>query len=150
MLGRAGLATAAGCSLVLGGCSVQLGSLFDKNKQQDAEITGSVNPVANAMAAMQPSATGLPDTDLAYARVAVADALARNEKNFSQSWENPETGARGSVTPLSSAYADNGNTCREFLASHVLGKVETWLEGSACQAGTGKWEVRSLKAWRRS
>lgn len=139
---------AAGCSLVLGGCSVQLGSLFDKNKQRDAEVTGSINPVANAMAAMQP-ATGLPDTDLAYARLAAAEVLTRNEKNISQSWENPETGARGSVTALSSAYADNGNNCRDFLASHVQGKAETWMEGSACQAGSGQWEVRSLKAWRR-
>ena len=34
-------------------------------------------------------------------------------------WENPTTGARGTVTPLSTAYSNNGTTCRDFLASYV-------------------------------
>lgn len=124
--------------------------MFDKRKQSDAEVTGSINPVENAMAAMQPNATGLPEADLAYTRLAAADVLTKGDKNVSQSWENPATGARGSVTALTTAFSENGNTCRDFLASHVQGKTETWLEGSACQFGTGKWEVRTLKAWKRS
>lgn len=123
--------------------------MFDKHKQDDAELTGSINPVANAMAAMLPDQTGLPESDLAFARVAAADVLSKGDRNVSQSWENPATGARGSVTPLTSSFTENGNTCREFLASHVQGKIETWLEGNACQNGS-KWEVRTLKAWKRS
>jgi surface antigen len=149
LAGKSGLAAVLGVGLASGGCSFQLGSLYDKHKRDESEVTGALNPVANAMAAMQPDQTGLPESDLAFTRIAASDVLAKDQKNVSQSWENPQTGARGSVTALTSAFIDNGNTCREFLASHVQGKVETWLEGSACQNGA-KWEVRSLKAWKRT
>jgi hypothetical protein len=149
VVGRGSFAGVLLCSLLTGGCSVQLGAMFDKHKRDDAELTGSINPVANAMASMQPDQTGLPESDLAFTRIAAAEILGRGEQNVSQSWENPATGARGSVTALTSEFTENGNTCRDFLASHVRGKVETWLEGSACQSGE-KWQVRTLKAWKRS
>jgi surface antigen len=148
--GRAGLVAAACCALLGGGCSIPLGSLFNKHDAAETEVTGTVNPAANAMAAMQLEIPNLPEADLAYARAAASEVMASGSKGVSQTWENPATGARGAVTPLTSAYTDNGNTCREFLMSHVQGKVENWLEGDACKFAGGKWEVRSLKAWRRS
>jgi surface antigen len=133
---------------LLGGCSVSVGTLFSKNESSD--VTGSIDPVGNAMAAMEPTITGMPDSDMVFARAAATDVLSKGGKDASQSWENPETGARGAVTPLTSSYSENGNTCREFLVSHVQGKAETWLQGDACQFGSGQWQVRSLKPWRRS
>jgi len=132
---------------VLGGCSVSLGTLFNKNDR--ADVTGSIDPVGNAMAAMEPPITGMPDGDLVFARAAATDVLSKGGKDVSQAWENPATGARGAVTPLTSSYTENGNTCREFLLSHVQGKSETWLQGNACRFASGQWQVRSLKAWRR-
>jgi surface antigen len=134
----------------LGGCSIPIGSLFEKTKRDDIEMTGAINPVANAMAAMQSDTAGLPEADLAYARAAAAEVLARGGKDVSQNWENPATGARGAVTPLTASYTENGNTCREFLLSHVQGKSEVWLQGNACKFASDKWEVRSLRAWKRS
>ena len=49
--------------------------------------------------------------------------LTKGDKDSSQPWENPETGARGSVTPLAQAYSSDGRTCRDFLASYVNGRV---------------------------
>ena len=70
------------------------------------------------------------ETDLAFARNAASDVLTKGDKDSSQPWQNPETGARGSVTPLAQAYAaDDGRTCRDFLASYVNGKTENWLQG---------------------
>ena len=46
-------------------------------------------------------------------------------------WENPRTGARGTITPLASAYNQDGVTCRDFLASYVHGQTEAWLQGEA-------------------
>ncbi len=43
----------------------------------------------------------------------------RGDKDASLPWENPETGARGTVTPLAAAYTQDGSTCRDFLASYV-------------------------------
>jgi hypothetical protein len=54
------------------------------------------------------------------------------------------------VTPLAQAYtADDGRTCRDFLASYVNGKTESWLQGAGCHAGGGRWEIHTLKPWRR-
>jgi surface antigen len=64
-------------------------------------------------------------------------------------WENPQTGARGTITPIAAAYRDNGAECRDFLASYVHDKAEAWMQGEACRTGAGRWEVRSLKPWRR-
>ena len=54
------------------------------------------------------------------------------------------------VTPLAEAYSsDDGRTCRDFLASYVNGRTESWLQGAACQTGHGRWEIHTLKPWRR-
>jgi surface antigen len=91
------------------------------------------------------------DGDLAFARNAASDVLSKGDKDSSQSWENPDTGARGSVTPLAQAYPDeDGRTCRDFLASYVNGRTESWLQGAGCRSSHGRWEIHTLKPWRRS
>ena len=53
------------------------------------------------------------ETDLAFARNAASDVLSKGDKDSSQHWENPETGARGSVTPIAQSYAaEDGRKCR--------------------------------------
>ncbi len=142
------MATAA---LPLGGCSYQLGSLWGKGKQDDAEVTGSIKPSAlNAQAELIPDRSMPPQEDLRYARAAAVDALSRGGKDASQPWENPQTGARGSATPLAAAYASGSLTCRDFLVSYVRSGSEAWLQGDACRSDGGAWEVRSLRAWKKS
>ncbi len=129
--------------LALGGCSYQLGSMLGKDEDK-GKPTG-------ALAAETPPAAELAaDPDLSYARAAVAEALAKGGKTRSTPWENPRTGARGMVTPIASAYTQDGFQCRDFLASYVLGGTESWLEGEACRIHQGRWEVRSLKPWKRT
>jgi surface antigen len=120
-----------------GGCSL---SRTDNAyaKMADKDLTGSI--------AGGPAPT---DSDLAFARNAASDVLTKGDKDASQPWENPETGARGSVTPLAQAYSSEGRTCRDFLASYVNGTNESWLQGAACQTGQGRWEIHTLKPWRR-
>lgn len=125
----------------LGGCSYPLGSLGSTGS--DPDVTASI-PLSVAQA--NASLGVPPESDLAYARAAAADVLARGAKDTSHPWENPQSGARGMVTPLTSAYNANGRTCRDFLASYVRDKAETWLQGEACKSGS-RWEVRSLKPW---
>lgn len=134
---------------VLGGCSYQLGSMFG-NSKSDPETTGSLPPlVADAQASASNPALSPSEADLAYARAMVPEALTRGGKDTSHPWENPNTGARGSITPLTSAYSSNGVTCRDFLASYVKDKTETWLQGEACKFNKG-WEVRTMKPWRKA
>ena len=88
------------------------------------------------------------EADLAFARNAASDVLTKGSKDFSQPWENPKTGARGSVTPIAAAYTSDGRTCRDFLASYVNGRSESWLQGGACKSAQGQWEIHTLKPWK--
>jgi surface antigen len=146
--GRVGLSAIrpAGAVLTLiliglgaGGCSLSRsdGSFA---RMDDKDVTGALGLQASAMPT---------DGDLAFARNAASDVLTKGDKDSSQPWENPETGARGSVTPLAQAYSSSdGRTCRDFLASYVNGRSESWLQGAACQSGQGRWEIHTLKPWK--
>ncbi len=124
-----------------GGCSLsRTDGAFAR--MDDNEVTGSFGGARGVGSAPT-------ETDLAFARNAASDVLTRGTKDSSQPWENPETGARGSVTPLAQAYSSDGRTCRDFLASYVNGQSESWLQGAACQTGHGRWEIHTLKPWRR-
>ena len=124
-----------------GGCSFSRsdGGFFSKGDESEV-VTGSISAPE-----VVPT-----ESDLLFARTAASDVLTRGDKDTSQPWANPETGARGSVTPLAQAYTNEGRTCRDFLASYVNGRTESWLQGAACQAGHGRWEIHTLKPWRRS
>jgi hypothetical protein len=77
-----------------GGCSLSRsdGGAFAKMDENN-EVTGAITP---------PAGPPVPtESDLAFARTAASDVLTKGDKDSSQPWENPETGARGSVTPLS-------------------------------------------------
>jgi surface antigen len=135
-----GWAFAGFVALGLGGCS--LSGPLDM-LSSDKETTGSVTPrVAEAKLP--------PEADLAFTRAAATEVLARGAKDSSQPWENPRSGARGTVTPIATAHVVDGRTCHDFLASYVSGKEESWLQGEACKLDKGAWEVRSLKPWKRS
>jgi surface antigen len=142
---------AAACSVTLalsvGGCSFsyQLDNLFAK--KEDSSLTGTLQPSAAPAAS---PATLPPEGDLVLARAAVSEVMSKGGKDTSISWENPKTGARGTVTPIASARSgDDGQTCHEFLASFERdGGSSSWMQGEACRtANKGKWEVRTLKPW---
>ena len=140
-LPRSAAVTAILIGLGAGGCSFSRGGGDGPfAKMGDSEVTGSIGDAA-------PAPT---DADLAFARNAASDVLTKGDKDSSQPWSNPDTGARGSVTPLAQAYtSEDGRTCRDFLASYVNGKTESWLQGAACHGGSGRWEIHTLKPWRR-
>jgi surface antigen len=140
------LAAALTFGLSAGGCSISTGqfdSLFGGADKSD--VTGSIAPPAGAKGVGELP----PDGDLVYARAAASDVLSRGGKDASAPWENPSTGARGTVTPIASAYTQDGQTCRDFLASYVSGSSQSWMQGEACKRDKG-WEVRALKPWKRS
>ena len=137
------LSAALGLSGTAGGCSLgQLDSFWSSEKpDRTASITA---PPGSEEAAQLP-----PDADLVYTRAAANEVLNRGGKDASVPWENPHSGARGTVTPIASAYTQDGQTCRDFLASYVTGKSQAWLQGEACKQ-QGIWEVRALKPWKQS
>ena len=130
-------------ALGVGGCSFsyQLDDMF--SKKDDAGSTASLR-LAVPKAAAEPPAEG----DLAFARAAASEVLTKGGKDASMPWENPSTGARGTITPLATVYNQDGATCRDFVASYVKNGSESWLQGEACRVARGKWEVRKMRPWK--
>jgi surface antigen len=134
---------AVSMALGVGGCntSYQLGDMFGTNSSPTATQSASAYaPVEARRARLEEPA----QSDLSIAKAAATDLLARGGNDASQSWENPRTGARGTVTPIAATYVQNGATCRDFLASHVRGSHEAWYQGGACRQGA-HWEVREFR-----
>ena len=131
------IAALAPLALASGGCSYKLESAFSRDTEK-SESAGSLGAAGR----------GSADADLAFARAAAAEALARTG-DVSVPWENPGTGARGTVTPLASAYTQDGFVCRDFLASYVRKDSESWLQGEGCRVHQGRWEVRRMKPLQR-
>lgn len=140
----------AALALTGGACSMPIGSLNGKDEDKTADRTGSIAATPAAATTGQAVTEGPAEADLAIARATVSEVLGRGGKDTSAPWENPKTGARGTVTPVASAYTQDGFTCRDFLASYVRAGSEAWLQGEACRMHQGRWEVRSLKPWKRS
>ena len=138
------LAAALSLCVLTGGCAMPGMFGFGKaDAMAKADVTGSI-PTGKL-------STGLPpEDDLVHARAAITEVLSMGRKDFSTAWENPKTGARGTVTPVSSAYEQDGARCHDFLASHISGRAETWMRGEACQHAQGKWEVKVLRPWKRT
>jgi surface antigen len=134
-------------ALPAGACSYQLGSMFGSGapKGDKSEVTGTVAPSVKMSA---PAAEPSNDNDLEIARAAAVQALAADGRSVP--WENPRTGARGTVTPIANAYTQDGFLCRDFLASYVREGAESWLQGEGCRVHQGKWEVRVMRPWKKT
>ncbi|MFG1478902.1 RT0821/Lpp0805 family surface protein [Xanthobacter sp. V4C-4] len=111
----------------------------------DDVITGSITPrpvVARAPQGAAPQ--GVAASDWSAATVALDQALASSEADISVPWENRDTGAHGTATPIGPRRAGG---CRDFMIAVVDGKVaDRWIHGEACRgrAGTVLTQVRVL------
>lgn len=148
----AALAAALVAALPLAGCSYsyKLDGLFAKDAkgERSADRTASLKPkLAPDPAASEPD---IGAADLAIAKQTATELLAKGGKDVSLPWENPNTGARGTVTAIAAAYTQDGFTCHDFLASHVRGAKESWYQGGACRIHGGRWHVRDIKPLQRT
>jgi surface antigen len=138
------LAAALASAGLGGGCSYKLGAAFGNDKpERTASVAGA--PTVKTGAIMPAS-----DADLALAKAAAAELLAQGTKDGSLPWQNPRTGAHGTVTPIASTYTKDGFTCHDFLASHVQGDTQSWYQGDACRGQGGRWEVRDIRPLQRT
>lgn len=143
-------------AMFLGGCSMQLSSLLPGGvsdtgptvvRHASDDSTGSI-PLQ--MASSREIPLGMSAIDWPHAQAALREALARTDEGPSVPWENPASGARGTVTPIASAFTKDSLPCRNFIASHVKDGVENWSEGVACRVGKNVWEVKSVKSIKKS
>jgi surface antigen len=69
-----------------------------------------------------------------------------NEPVGSQtSWQNPATGSHGTTTIIREFARADGTKCKEFTQSVVLNARQRHVDGTACRAGDGTWNVVDVK-----
>jgi len=56
-------------------------------------------------------------------------------------WNNPESGHYGSVTPTRDGTSDAGNYCREFNETVTIGGKTEHAYGIACRQPDGTWRI---------
>tara|TARA_Y100000310_G_C20094557_1_gene539863 strand:+ start:41 stop:514 length:474 start_codon:yes stop_codon:yes gene_type:complete len=67
--------------------------------------------------------------------------LERSPDNFRGSWSNPNSGHSGSVIPTHTYKTTNGQYCREFQTSVVVGGETQRGYGTACRQYDGSWKI---------
>ena len=56
-------------------------------------------------------------------------------------WENPDSGNRGYMTPYPAYQTPQGNYCREFQQTIVVGGQPQSGYGTACRQPDGSWQI---------
>lgn len=82
----------------------------------------------------------MDDVDRMKANQAVVDAHSA-PLGEQITWNNPESGNRGTITPTRDGYSDSGNYCREFYQTVTIGGKTEDAYGIACQQPDGTWRI---------
>jgi surface antigen len=106
---------------------------------------GSLEDAAGA--AQKPPLEGLVDgEDWRRAKAALSTALDPQGNGALVGWDNPDSGNKGSFTPVGKPFPKGARICRAFLAT-VDGKgSEHAIQGTACSDKRGEWTIAEAKA----
>jgi surface antigen len=90
-------------------------------------------------------ATGsvLDDRDKRTATNTTQQALESKPSGTTSTWRSPDTGNSGSVTPIRTYEASNGQYCREYEQSVTIGGKPQKSHGTACRQPDGSWQLVS-------
>ncbi|CAM4454185.1 MAG: hypothetical protein LEGION0398_MBIBDBAK_00036 [Legionellaceae bacterium] len=80
----------------------------------------------------------MDDTD----RSKVNTILERNPTNQASTWQNPDTGYTYTVKPEKTYRQDNGQPCREYITSALIGNKKQQVYGTACRQADGSWKTQ--------
>jgi surface antigen len=158
--GHAALVLAAILALGSGACSMsmELGSFLSDKKEEtkfaEKPSKGDARDITGSLA-LQPAKSekatgGIHPADWKLTTAALREALDQKDDAASIPWNNPDTGSRGTVTPVAAAYIKEGFACRNFISSHIGDGRESWIEGTACRIHRGEWEIRSARPLQKS
>jgi surface antigen len=141
---------AAGGTASWGAGGMILGSLFGSYLgQRVAEEEGSGRQVGG------PIRLGPVEICFQNACVAEEDSYRYAESTYESflnepvgsrtSWENPATGSHGTTTITREFTRADGTRCKEFTQRVVLNAEQRDVDGAACRAGDGTWNVVDVK-----
>ena len=70
------------------------------------------------------------------------NTLENAPTNQAGSWNNPNTGNSGSVTPTATHLSANEQPCREFTTTVNIGGQPQQGYGTACRQADGSWKIQ--------
>lgn len=146
---KASVAVALG--VLMAGCSVSFPILGLSSKAEDeVATTSSVLPSRGSQkpSALSSLAAELGPEDLRRADGAMAVALDPQGNGAPVSWDNPQSGSKGSFTPVGGPFLRSDEICRAFVAAVQTQTKPAKLQGMACRPSGGEWAVKDVKPWK--
>ncbi len=90
--------------------------------------------------------SALDQRDRELAEAQAAWSLEHAPPGETSSWVNPESGHRGTITPLGppepASGPQLGEYCREFQQTVIVGGEEQEAYGTACRQPDGSWQIQ--------
>ena len=68
-------------------------------------------------------------------------ALENTRTNTATTWRNPDTGNYGSIVPVETYQMGQGQYCREYVQTVVIGGQKQQAYGTACRQPDGSWKI---------
>jgi surface antigen len=85
----------------------------------------------------------LDRADQGYLARTTQSTLESAPTGRSSSWQNPDSGNSGTITPTRTFVSSSGQNCREFQQSIVVGGRTENAYGTACRQPDGSWKIVS-------
>jgi len=84
----------------------------------------------------------LDDRDKRMATEAATRAFEQNQTGQTSVWNNPDSGNSGQITPTKTYQLANGQYCREYKQTIVIGGEPQQSYGTACRQDDGTWKIQ--------
>lgn len=128
----------------LSGCSIAIPmaaepSAMWNGARATADVTGTIPKSPPKLS------RALDPEDQRRAIAAMSTALDPQGSGASVKWDNPQTGAKGSFTPIGQPYPIEGMICRAFHADIAVNETQESLQGAACREKTAEWALTEVK-----
>ncbi len=85
----------------------------------------------------------LDRADRLYIERTTGYALETGPSGVAQTWQNPDTGHYGAVTPQPAYQNPQGQYCREYQQTVTIGGQTEQAYGTACRQPDGAWKIVS-------
>lgn len=84
----------------------------------------------------------LDRADQMYMSRTTQASLEHTKSGTTSTWNNPDTGHSGTVTPTDTYQQDDGTYCREFQQTVTVGGELQEAYGTACRQPDGSWKIQ--------
>lgn len=105
----------------------------------DNEVTGSISRAEPQLSSK------LSPEDWRRAQAALGLAVDPQGNGAPVSWDNPESGLKGSFVAAGPLYLLENRVCRSFVATLSTQSPPAQLQGSTCRLGPNEWQLHEVK-----